>query len=90
MSEKSIEMHLVKRVKEAGGLCLKWTGTSGAPDRVVITRTGETLLVELKQPSGRLSPIQKVMHKNLKDRGVEVFVLWSKSDVDSFAETHLN
>ena len=44
MRESTIEKHLVKRVKERGGLCWKFTSPnlSGVPDRVVLTASGLT------------------------------------------------
>lgn len=49
--EKDIEQKLVKKVKVAGGLCLKWVcpGWAGVPDRIVLLPKGRILFVELKR-----------------------------------------
>ena len=86
-NEKKIEQRLVKKVKEKGGLCLKWTspGTTGVPDRLVIYQ-GRIIPVELKDPKGVLSARQKYMQKLLKQLEVEVHVLWDEAMVDTFIE----
>lgn len=57
MLERDIEAHLVKRVKELGGIVRKlaWVGRQGAPDRVVFLPGRDceeisTIWVELKNP----------------------------------------
>lgn len=56
-SEKSIEKYLAKRVREAGGLALKYaSGTqTGYPDRVCLFPGGLTIWVEVKGVDGRLT-----------------------------------
>ncbi|HEC2192608.1 TPA: VRR-NUC domain-containing protein [Staphylococcus delphini] len=86
MRESNIEKYLVREVKKQNGLCLKWVapGTRGVPDRIVIMPKGKTYYVEMKQPKGRTDPLQKYMHKQLEDRGHQVFILWNKKQVDAF------
>jgi hypothetical protein len=86
-NEKRLEQRLVKKVKEKGGLCLKWTspGTTGVPDRLVILH-GQVRPVELKDPKGKLSLRQNLMISELARRGVPVAVLWSDEDVDNFVD----
>ena len=83
--EAKIEARLRDKVHRLGGLCWKWVapGKSGVPDRIVIYR-GRTYYVELKAPTGRLSPMQKVRHAELEAAGVSVHVLWGNDDVDKF------
>lgn len=74
MTEKQIERALVKAVKSAGGLCLKWVspGWDGAPDRIVLLLdgcVGRVGFVEVKAPGGR------ARHKHLRALGFKVFVL---------------
>ena len=84
MLEKRIEQHLSKRVKELGGLSLKWISTiSGVPDRIVFLKN-QIHLVELKTEKGKLSARQHVVFKELSDLGFPVTVLRSKEDVDEF------
>ena len=86
-NEKKIEQRLVKKVKEMGGLCLKWVSpsTTGVPDRLVIYK-GQIIPVELKDPKGELSARQEFMHKMLLSQGVFTHVLMSEQEVDQFVE----
>ena len=88
-AEKTVEQHLMRCVKKIGGFCVKLTMLNGIPDRLVLlpkgmNSTGRTYLVELKAPGGRLSEIQKVRHKQLKQMGFEVYVLWTVEQVDEW------
>lgn len=84
MREKVIEAYLATKVKQVGGLCPKWEGATGHPDRIVLLPGGRVAFVELKAPKGKLSPIQRLIHKRLRACGAEVWVLFSKADVDRF------
>lgn len=85
MRESKIEEYLKNEVGKYSGLCLKFTSSvSGVPDRIVILPENRIYFVELKQEKGRLSKIQKYMHRQFKKRGVPVYVPYSKSDVDKF------
>ena len=81
--ESQIEHHLVQRVEEIGGLCLKFVspGRVGVPDRIVILPGGEVIWVELKAPGGKVSPAQARMHKRLRELTQEVRVVWSDSQI---------
>jgi len=83
MLEKTIEMHLVKRVRAAGGLAIKWTapGTSGVPDRIVFL-PGRIIFVELKAPGKKPTAIQIHVHRLLANLGADVRVIDSKEQVD--------
>ncbi|MGX0001479.1 VRR-NUC domain-containing protein [Staphylococcus cohnii] len=85
MRESKIEEYLKNEVGKYSGLCLKFTSSvSGVPDRIVILPENRIYFVELKREKGRLSKIQKYMHRQFKKRGVPVYVPYSKSDVDKF------
>lgn len=85
MRERDVERRLRLLVEERGGMCVKLAPTvNGMPDRMVITPRGEILLVELKSPSGRLRPIQRVRHEQLASRGVEVAVLSTAREVEDW------
>lgn len=88
MREKDVENYLVTVVEAIGGLCWKWTGTMGAPDRVVVA-SGEVYFVEVKRPGGRLSAWQKKRHQQIRDAGGRVVVVWDKNDVDEFVSSLL-
>ena len=85
MRERDVERYLVKQIEALGGLCWKWTGRVGVPDRIVVVG-GEIIFVEVKQPKGRLSPKQKLSHKQLRERGASVMVVWNHDDVDSLTD----
>ena len=84
-NEKKLEQRLVKKVKEKGGLCLKWVspGTTGVPDRLVIYQR-RIHPVELKDPKGKLSPRQVLMIAKLQSLGVETRVLSNEEQIDNF------
>lgn len=85
MRESKIEEYLKNEVGKYSGLCLKFTSSvSGVPDRIVILPDNRIYFVELKQEKGRLSKIQKYMHRQFEKRGVPVYVPYSKSDVNKF------
>lgn len=87
MRESKIENYLKTEVGKYNGMCLKFTSSvSGVPDRIVILPDNRIYFVELKQEKGRLSKIQKYMHKQFSKRGVPVYVPYSKNDVDKFIE----
>lgn len=86
MKETAVEEHLIEGTRKLGGMCIKWTGQAGVPDRLVIVY-GRMLPVETKAPGGRLRPDQRVMHKRLAERGVPVAVLSSKEEVDAWLDS---
>lgn len=88
MQEKEIEKYLVKRAKEMGGKAYKWVspGNDGVPDRIVFFQ-GMTVLVELKAPGKKPTPLQIAKHKELAKLGQKVLVLDSKESVDCFVNT---
>lgn len=90
MLEKSVEQYLRRQVVARGGLCVKMDTEKGIPDRLVLTADGRHCFVELKQPTGRLSPIQIEYHKRLRQRKHKVFVLWDYNDVDKFLADYLD
>lgn len=85
-SEKSIEAYLCKRVKEAGGLCMKYSNPNqtGYPDRVVLMPCGVTHWVELKSKGCKPSKLQTERFRQMEAIGHAVAVLDSKEAVDGF------
>ena len=86
--EKDVEQRLVKKIKARGGLCLKWTspGTTGVPDRLVFFQ-GQVIPVELKSPTGSLSPRQTLVISQIHTCGVKTWVLSSFEEVDEFVDS---
>ncbi len=60
-----------------GGEFIKFVSpsTRGVPDRIAILPGGRIIFVELKKDGGRISPIQKRMHKKLRKLGADVRVV---------------
>lgn len=86
MLEKSIETHLVKRVKDLGGVAYKFTSPAnrGVADRVICLPDGSTWFVELKAPGGRLSPLQQHFQSEMARLGQNYACLWSKKEIDQW------
>ena len=84
-TESEIERYLVKSAKAAGWLCFKFTSPNnrGVPDRLAILPTGETIYIEVKRVTGRLSALQERMIRIFKRQGARVYVVYSKEQVDA-------
>lgn len=81
--ENKVERLLVREVERRGGLCLKWTGTSGVPDRIVILPGYPPFAVEVKTYDGVLSSVQKRMHDRLRTAGMKVVTAYGAEGVRS-------
>ena len=88
MQESSIERKLVDGVKKLGGLCLKFEspGSPGVPDRIIITKDGQIIFVELKADWGRLEKIQKYRIEEMKKRHADVRVVKGLDEVKALLE----
>ena len=77
MREKIIEQHLVKAVKNSGGIAPKLVspGFDGMPDRLVLLPGGKIGFVEVKAPGEKPRPIQASRHMLLRRLGFKVYVL---------------
>lgn len=86
MRERDIENYLrtqVKKVFGKEGAAMKFIspGTAGVPDRLCSIR-GKMFFVELKVPGGKLTDLQKAVHKQLRATGAVIYVIDSKEGVD--------
>jgi len=83
MLERDIEAYLVKRCKEIGALCDKFTSPQrrSVPDRL-ITFGGRVLFVELKATGKKPTEAQVRDHERRRAAGAEVVWLESKAGVD--------
>lgn len=88
MLEKNIERHLVDGVKKLGGLCLKFVSpsTPGVPDRIIITKNGKVIFVELKTEKGRLAKLQEYIIRQMMQRGADVRVIKGMDAVKELLE----
>lgn len=86
MTEKDIEKILAAEVKKLGGKAYKLVspGNNGMPDRMVIFPGQAPVFVELKSDTGRLSAIQEVQIKRLRELGQKVFVAKGIDGVGQF------
>ena len=77
MREKIIEQHLVKAVKNSGGIAPKLVcpGFDGMPDRLVLLPGGKIRFVEVKAPGKEPRPLQVARHGLLRRLGFKVYVL---------------
>ena len=89
-SEKAIEAYLVRRVKEMGGLCLKYSNpnTAGYPDRLCVMPEGRTFWVELKSKGEKSRLLQLARMDSLKRRGNQVYTVSSREMVDVVLELY--
>lgn len=88
MLEREIEKKLVNGVRKLGGRAYKFVspGNDGVPDRIVVLPGISPVFVELKTETGRLSSLQNVQIKKLKDLGQDVRILYGLEDVKRFLE----
>lgn len=88
MRESDIEKFLRDGVKKQGGRAYKFVspGNDGVPDRIVIFPGQKPVFVELKTETGRLSTLQQVQIKRLRDLGQDVRVLHGIDEVKEFLE----
>lgn len=87
MRESELEFYFRRRVKELGGLAVKFTspGMAGVPDRLVLI-SGRAIFVELKAEGKKLRPIQLYRKQQLEALGQTVHCLDSRDAVDKFIQ----
>lgn len=87
MLEKEIEKALVKRVKELGGLCEKFTspGRRSVPDRIVTLPGGRIIFVECKAPGKKPTELQLRDHERRRNLGCEVIIINDMDDALAFS-----
>lgn len=84
--EKKVEAYLTKRVKEKGGMSLKFiSSVTGVPDRIVLL-FNQVFFVEVKNKAGKLSARQEMMHREMQLRRAKVCVIRSFEEVDAFID----
>lgn len=86
MKERDIEKILANEVKKLGGRTYKWVspGNDGVPDRIVVFPDRQPVFVELKSETGKLSALQEVQVRRLRDLGQDVRVLKGIDGVSQF------
>ena len=86
MRERDIEKRLTTGVKKLGGRAYKWTspGNAGVPDRIVILPGRPPVFVELKTENGKLTALQEIQIRRLKELGQDVRILYGTDGVNQF------
>jgi len=86
MLERDIEQALVKRVKELGGKCEKFTspGRRSVPDRIVTLPGNIILFVECKRPGQKPTAKQLKDHEERRLLGCDVRVIDTMEQVNAF------
>ena len=86
MLEREVENTLVKRVKQLGGTCEKFTspGRRSVPDRLVTLPGGKIVFVELKAPGKKPTEKQLRDHQRRRALGCDVRVIDNKDDANAF------
>lgn len=84
--EAKVEECLCDGVKERGGWPAKMidAGRKGAPDRECRFPIAATIYVETKAKNGHLETWQENYHRDLRDLGYTVLVLWTIAQVEKF------
>lgn len=82
ISESKIQSKIINKLEAEGYLVLKLikTNCNGIPDLIAL-KENKTMFIEVKQPSGKLSEIQKYRIAELKAKGIEVHV-WTDYKID--------
>ena len=77
MTEKELEMRLVKEVRRRGGRAFKFIspGINGVPDRLVLLPVGRAGFVEVKAPGKKMRPLQVKRAKMLRALGFMVYCI---------------
>lgn len=88
MLEKDIERRMGEMIRRRGGLYLKFVspGNPGVPDRIVITRQGRVIFVELKTEIGRLANVQKWQIRQLAEHGMDVWKVSGWEQAKAFVQ----
>lgn len=89
MREREVESHLIEELKKIGLTCVKFVPDQrpGMPDRVVLLPDSRVLWVETKKPKGgRVATLQKYRHRELRNMGHEVVVVWTKEEADELVQ----
>lgn len=82
LTEQQIQTKIKKKLELEGWFVIKLITTScnGIPDLLCL-RNGITMFVEVKRPNGKLSELQKVRIKELREKGFKVKI-WTGYECD--------
>jgi Holliday junction resolvase len=76
MLESKIQRQKIKELESKGYYVIKLITTNrpGVPDILAIPPGSDILMIEVKGPSGKTSPLQDFRIKELRDHGINVEV----------------
>lgn len=82
MLESARQTKIKKQLEKDGWFVIKLIKTSvnGIPDLMAL-KNGETIFIEVKQPKGVLSEIQKYRIKELREKGFLVYI-WTDYNIN--------
>ena len=82
MLESKIQTKIKKKLEAEGWLVIKLIRTSvnGIPD-ILALKNGKSIFIEVKQPTGKISEVQKLRIKQLQEQGFEVKI-WQDYECD--------
>ena len=89
-SEAEIEKYFCWAVSSIGGKTYKFRSINqrGVADRIACLPDGNTWFVEIKRPKGgRLSPLQDIFAKQMKELNQKYACLWTKEQIDEWLKT---
>lgn len=92
MLEKNIETYFCQQIAlQLGGRAYKFVSPAnrGVADRVVCLPNGQTWFVELKAPTGRMSPLQVHFQTEMARLNQNYTCLWSKDHVDEWIKENI-
>lgn len=76
MSEHALEAACRGYARQRGAISLKlWPTMAGLPDRLILMPGGRALFVEFKAKAGRVSPVQRLRHRQFAAVGWPVYVI---------------
>jgi hypothetical protein len=86
ISEKDIEKYFVWAVQNLGGVAYKFKSPTqrGVADRIACLPGGVAWFVELKTEGGKLSALQQIHARNLKQLNQNYACLWSIEHIDTW------
>lgn len=90
--EKELEAYLVAEWHKVGGRALKLieVGRRGFPDRTLMLESGKIAFVELKTPTGKVSTSQARRIDELREMGLNVYLVTSREEVDRVISIETN
>jgi Holliday junction resolvase len=82
MLESKIQSKIIKKLEKEGYFVLRLirTNKNGIADLLVL-KDGKTTFIEVKQPKGVVSELQKLRKKQLEEQGFE-YKIWIDYNVD--------